>query len=307
MGLDASLFPSELAGALNSFLLACKVEEKSPETLASYRKCIRGFVLFLEKTGLPVTFKELTPNHVRFFILARQEQGIQASTINTEYRALKRFFSWCIGEGLAEKSPMVNIQPPRVPEKEPQPLSKEQLNTLLLVQSPHRKSSFLSLRNTALILLFTDTGLRLAEMAHIQIGDFDAAHWQIRVMGKGGRDRVVQMGRRTLKALLMYLLSRTDNYPSLWVTEERRPLTRGGLKAVVRRLFEMAEIKGVHHGAHVFRHTFAMESFMNGAREFDVQLLLGHKTLSMTRRYMKKLDSRHAAAEHHNFSPVDRL
>lgn len=305
-GLDTCLFPSELNNALKSFLIACKVEGKTASTLASYRQRLRGFILFLDETGLPMTFAELIPNHIRLYILARQEKGTHASTINTEYRALKRFFTWCIGEGLAEKSPMVNIKPPRVPETEPQPLTHEQVATLLLTQSP-RRSTFLSMRNTALILLFTDTGLRLSEMAHIQLSDFDGQVGQIKVMGKGNRVRVVQMGNRTLKALLMYLLSRTDNFSCMWVTEERIPLTRNGLRTVLRRLFSLAEIKGVICGAHVFRHTFAMESFLNGAREFEVQLLLGHKTLSMTRRYMRKLDSTHAAAAHHKFSPVDCL
>jgi len=148
---------------------------------------------------------------------------------------------------------------------------------------------FIGARNKAIALLFLDTGLRLSELTNIQLADIDFDREIIRVMGKDAKERVVRFGKTIQKALLKYLLLRKDDHPCLWVTEERRPMAREGIKMVVKRLCQRAGVTGVKPGAHTFRHTAAINNLRNGDDLFTLQCMLGHSTLEITRRYTSSL------------------
>ena len=98
------------------------------------------------------------------------------------------------------------------------------------------ESKFLGVRNRAIILAFVDTGLRLSELAGIQLKEIDFDRELIKVMGKGAKERVVGIGKVAQKAMLKYLLIRRDNHPCLWVTEEGRPMQARGIQIMIRRL-----------------------------------------------------------------------
>jgi integrase/recombinase XerC len=180
----------------------------------------------------------------------------------------------------------------------------EQIRDLLLLCDENR---FLGTRNKAIVLTLLDTGLRLTELANIQLANVDFDRETIKVMGKGAKERVVRIGKKTQKAILRYLLMRKDDHPCLWVTEERRPLRAFGVQTMIKRLGRRAGISSVRCSAHTFRHTFATRALLNGAGEFEVQSLLGHEGLDMTRRYAASLRSEAAVAGHRRFSPVDNM
>ena len=130
----------------------------------------------------------------------------------------------------------------------------------------------------------------------MQIEDIDFDRGIIRVMGKGARERVVAIQPRTQKALLRYLLVRHDGHRCVWVSEEREPLTEWGIAIMIQKLGKRAGLKNVRCSPHTFRHTAATMSLDNGAGEFEVQAMLGHSTLAMTRRYVATLNSEKAIA-----------
>ena len=117
----------------------------------------------------------------------------------------------------------------------------------------------------------------------------------------------MRIGKIAQKALLRYLLMRQDSFPCLWVSEERGPLTAWGIELVIQRLGKRAGIEGARCAPHTFRHTFATQALLNGAGEFEVQSLLGHERLDMTRRYAASLRSEAAVVGHRKFSPVDNM
>jgi site-specific recombinase XerD len=278
--------------------LAAKVEGKSPLTLESYGQKLMTFARFIGNQ--PLT--QLVNTHIRNFFLYLQGKKLSPSTQNSYYRSLKTFFNWLVVEGMLDKIPFTNIKPPRVPRMIPMPFSHQDIAQLLYLSSGN---NFLARRNRALILLFLDTGLRLNEMATLNIIDADFDRETLTVMGKGVKQRIVRMGKEAQKALLKYLLMRTDTLPCLWVTEERRPLRRNGIKIAIRRLCLYAGITDARPGPHTFRHSFATQSLRNGAGEFSVQSLLGHSTLSTTKRYVASMNSEDAVIAHKSFSPVD--
>ena len=284
-----------LSQAARTYLISCKVEGKSKSTLTLYSIVLRGLLAL---------GNELSPNQIRLFLLSCQERGLKQTSILNHYKCLKAFCNWMVSENLITESPMRNIKPPKVPRMIIKPFSHYDINNLLLLCSGNR---FLDLRNRAMILVFLDTALRLSELSDIQIQDVNFDRGAIKVMGKGAKERVVGIGRATQKALLKYLLMRNDNYDCLWVTEERLPMQRRGVQIAIRRLAIRASITDAKRGPHTFRHTSATMALRNGASPFDVQSLLGHSTLTMTRRYTETVNSEDALKAHKKFSPVDNM
>jgi len=199
---------------------------------------------------------------------------------------------------------MQNIKPPKIPKKIIKPFSSQDINNLLLLCAGNK---FLDLRNRAIVLLFLDTGLRLAELASIQLQDIDFDDETIRVLGKGSKERIVRMGKTTQKALLKYILSRRDDYPCLWLTEERKPLTVEGIQTAIKRLCRRAEITDARPSPHTFRHTAAILYLRNKGDIFTLQNMLGHASLEMTRRYLSSLGADDMIKAHKIASPVDNL
>ena len=291
-----------LEGQLQAFLLSCQVDNFSNHTILDYRKKIGQFIRFAAKIG--VNEPELvTIDHIRLFLLNQKETS-NPTTIHNHYRNLKRFFNWLIQEGKLKKSPMAPMKPPLVPKTLIKPLAANQLRQLL---SLCNEDTFLGLRNKAIIFIFLDTGIRLSEMTGMQIEDLNFDRGIIKIMGKGAKERVVAMQQRTQKMLLRYLLSRDDRYRCVWVSEERQPLTFWGIEQMIRKLGKRAGLKNVRCSPHTFRHTSATMALDNGAKEFEVQAMLGHSTLTMTRRYVASLNSEKAAEAHKRFSPVEHL
>jgi integrase/recombinase XerC/integrase/recombinase XerD len=199
---------------------------------------------------------------------------------------------------------MSSIRLRKPPDKLIQPFTPEHIRDLLLLCDD---SKFLGARNRAIILTFLDTGLRLSELANIELKDLDFDREIIKVMGKGAKERVVRVGKRAQRALLRYLLMRKDGLPCLWVSEERRLLTHWGIELMIHKLGKRAGFTGVRCSPHTFRHTSATQSLRNGAGLEQVKSLLGHSTLYMTMRYAATINSEDAVISHRNFSPVDRM
>jgi len=295
---------NELSRQLKSYLIACKVEGKSPATLTIYHNVISYFIEFVKKNNLPQNLTEITSTDIRSFLLSCQSRGASPSTTNAYYRTLNTFFNWLVAEGFLSRSPMQNIKPPRIPRKIIKPFSTEDIHNLLLLCSGN---TFVDKRNRAMILRFLDTGLRLAELANIQLKDVNFDNETIKVMGKGAKERLVRIGKMAQRALLSYLLSRHDDHCCLWLTEERTPITKHGIKTAISRLCRRAGIKDTKLGPHTFRHTAAIQFLRNGGGEFALQLMLGHSTLHMTRRYVSTLGQDDVIRVHKMASPVDNL
>ena len=305
-----------LTTSFNAFLLSCRVDGLSPATLQNYKYQLGKFVRFCnslvrtsgaiappdaqEKVGVATPIEA---HQIRLFLLNLRETNCPTS-VGDYYKSMRRFFNWLVDEGLIEKSPMQNIKPPRREDKLIRPFSQQDLDNLLMLTSSNR---FLDLRNRAIILVFLDTGLRLSELAKVEISDINFERELIKVMGKGARERVVGIGKTTQKALLRYLLMRRDNHSCLWVTEEGKPLTVAGMQIAIKKLCYRAEIKDAKCGPHTFRHTFGTRAMLNGASEREVQLLLGHSTDRMTKHYTATITSENVVGRHGQFSPVDKM
>lgn len=297
----AHLNDGTLEGQLKLFLVTCQVNNLSPRSVEDYSYKIGAFVDFC-KTQEIYTLRQVDPSAIRLFLLGIQ-QRCKPVSVHGFYGCICRFFNWLIEEGKLKESPMARMYPPRIPKQLIKPFKPEHIYRLLTLCD----NSFLGCRNRAIILTFLDTGLRLSELANIQLQDIDFDREIIRVMGKGAKERIVRIGRRAQKELLKYILQRHDNLPCLWLTEERRPLQARGIQQIIERLGKRAGITGVRCSAHTFRHTFGTASLEHGADIREVQSLLGHSTLTMTLKYISTVNSEQAVKSHRRFSPVDNM
>jgi len=294
--------PTELHATLETFLISCRVDELSPRTIVDYQQKVSSFIRFAVENSAAAP-PDVTTHHVRLFLLSLQDR-CSAITVKDYYTALHRFFNWLVAEGVIEVNPMAKIRKPRVPQKIINTFTDQHIMALLKMCDT---GTFTGLRNRAMVIMLIDTGLRLSELASIQLGDIDIEHGLIKVMGKGAKERFVAFGKRAQKAVLKYLLARHDDHTCLWVTEERQPMQSRGIQIMIRRLGQRAELQGVRCSPHTFRHTFATRSLLNGGGQRFVQSLLGHSSGRMTENYIRSIDSTHATEAHKKFSPVDRM
>ena len=303
--IDVLLVQSEMSDKLRRYLISCQVEGKSAATTGIYTYTITSFIRFLEENLPTLSLSTISTDDVRLFLLSLQNRNLSPSTVQSHYRALNTFFNWLVNEGYLKTSPMARIKPPRVsPDILIKPFTRHQIDDLVLLCSG---KTFIDLRNRAIVFMFLDTGLRLAELAGIKLTDIDIDQRTITVLGKGGKERRVKFGHETKKVLLRYVLARDDKYNCLWVTRTRTPMTRRGVQTAIFRLCTRAEIVGAKRGPHSFRHTAAMAFLMNSEDPFALQTLLGHSTLEMTRRYTRSLQEKHMLNVYEKASPVDNM
>jgi site-specific recombinase XerD len=296
---------SPLSEILQAYLLSAKVDEKSMATIDSYNERISVFIRFLETNKLPLDPIYLNSFHVRLFLGYLRDKNLNSSTINAYYRALQTFFRWIMAEGITENYPLYNIKAPKVARTVIKPFSNEDIENLFLLCAGN---DFINVRNLAILMILLDTGLRLSEISNIQLKDVDFDHETIKVLGKGAKERIVRIGKITQKALLRYLLARKNStQPLLWLNRQNMPICKGGVQTAIERLCVRAGITDTRPSIHTFRHTAAICFLRNGGSEFLLQIMLGHSTLMMTRRYVSTLGTDDMIKAHTRASPVDNL
>ena len=295
--LNTLLSGKSLPLVVRNYLISCQAEGKSPRTIEVYSMVLSRFCKDFNPETAP-------PTDIRLFLLSLQNENKKPSTVHIYYRSLKTFYNWLINEGVIKESPMVNIRAPKLPKVLIRPFNEQDIARLMVLCSGNK---FLDLRTRAMFLMFLDTGIRLEEMSRIQLAQVDFNNETIRIMGKGSKERFVRIGKKAQKAILRYLLMRNDDYPNVWLTEERTPMTLKGIKTSVERYCRRAVVSEARPSCHTLRHTAAILYLRNGGDLFTLQMMLGHSNLETTRRYTSSLGAEDMIRVHAKASPVDNM
>ncbi len=293
-----------LTKLVDQYLLRCRAEGKSEQTVMAYAESLRRFLRALDEDGVLSTAEAVQEEHVYAF-LARSAR-LSASSRNRYFRETRTFFNWLVSTGRLGESPFRHMKNVRLPEKVVQPYATNDV-LRLVAECP---ASPIGARDRAVLFLLLDTGLRVSELAQLDLDDVDVEALRVRVLhGKAGKQRVVPFSEACRKELLAYLSVRGRTPGPLFCASTGRarllPATRlqaNGVKQLLRRLGRRTGLTKVH--AHRFRHTFATWAIQQGARELDVQLLLGHSSPQMVRRYSASYNAEQAARRHAAFSPT---
>jgi site-specific recombinase XerD len=252
-------------------MLNCRCEGKSQATLANYQHRLRCFMWFCQERDYPDEPRKITTEHIRQFLWYVASEPVRwngsstsarkpasQSTVNHYYRALNTFFTWLKREELITDNPVARIKTPKIEQKVVQALSSQEVR-LLLDQSLSKNS--IDVRNRAIVMMLLDTGLRLFELANLQLEDVNKRTGSILVRrGKGAKQRVVRIGFTTQKALWKYVtVYRRGDSKSLFLNRSGQPLDINGIKIMIRILGKKAEVNKFH--VHRLRHTFAISFF----------------------------------------------
>ncbi len=198
------------------------------------------------------------------------------------------------------------LEAPKVPKKHVRGMPEDAMRNVIRVCSAD--TSFIGKRSYAMVMILFDTGVRRGEMADMKITDVFYDQGLIRVMGKGGKERIVVMGEEAQRALFNYLRLRRDDSEALWVDIHGKPISWQAITSAISRIAVRAELpKGIKHGTHVYRHTTGTNYMRNGGNLKCLQELMGHTNIKTTMKYVDALGSDIVIKDHAKASPIDRL
>ncbi len=270
----------------------------SDHSLAAYRRDLRGLAHWLAARGRG-RLETADTVALQGYLRDRLAAGASRRTMARFLSACRRFYRWLLREGLRTDDPTADLEGPRVGRSLPETLTEAEVEALLAAPDT---TGTLGLRDRAMLELLYATGLRVSELVGLPRDALDLEQGVVRVLGKGGKERLVPLGENAILWLERYLAARSGRGGERFLFPGRggRPLTR---QAFWYRLKAHARRAGIETplSPHGLRHAFATHLINHGADLRVVQMLLGHSDLSTTQIYThvarERLQSLHA--RHH--------
>lgn len=258
----------------------------SKRTLSAYRHDLENCIEFLARQGITDP-SHVTPTVLRMWIFSLHEVGLAPSSIRRAQSAVRTFFRFLLAEGWLSVDPTERLESPKIRDRLPEFLTKEETQRLLDAPNPQKS---LYWRDRSILELLYASGVRVSELVGLLISGLDLDDSFITVFGKGGKERIVPVGVPALLTLKRYLselrpkLDQAEGRGHVYLNARGRPLTRESVWKLVRDSGRRADInKNV--SPHTLRHTFATHLLEGGADLAAVQELLGHVDISSTQIY----------------------
>ena len=291
-----------ITATADSFLIDRQARELSRHTLRFYREFLRTFIEYCNANSL--TFiQEITPDFLRRYFLAFGEKH-NPGGVHGAYRTLRAFFQWLMKEEVMApdwKNPILKVKAPKVVLDPLEPISIQDVRALI---NTCQRGDFIGERDRALFLFLLDTGARAREACNMNIKDVDLNTGAVMIRyGKGGKTRMVFIGRTTRRVMRAYLRLRHDSSPALFISKDEERLTYDGLRLLLERRAKRAKLSNKPK-LHGFRRAFALNMLRSGVDIFVLQRLMGHADLQVLRRYLAQNDEDNQLA-HMRGSPVD--
>jgi len=304
----------ELEKALEGLIISRSAEWVSPYTIQVYRYGVKKLNDYLKNPEIESINKE---DIQKFIVHLREETNLSESSLVNVRRAISVLFDWAEKE-LNISRPDNGISYPKAPIKNVEPFSSDEIRRLISAcnysqpSNTKDRNSFRMKRPTAnrdktIILVLLDTGLRVSELARLQLKDINLETGEIHIQPYGSglksKSRSVYIGKLSKSTLWRFLSGKylqPEDY--IFTTLQGFPMNRTSIRQLLERIGNRAEVLNVY--PHRFRHTFAIQYLRNGGDVFTLQRLLGHSSLEIVRRYLAIAKSDCETA-HRKASPVD--
>jgi integrase/recombinase XerC len=290
--------------AVEAFLAELQDQRRaSPHTVAAYRRDLKRLAASTGKES--PALENLQSAHIRRAVAQLHAQGLGGRSLARLLSAWRGFYRWLGGRGMVERDPTAGIRPPKSPRRLPNALSPDEAGRLLAAQSDFAASGeadcieqAMDLRDTAIFELFYSSGLRLSELAALNLDCLDdIAAGEVRVTGKRAKTRIVPVGAQARSAIAAWMQSRmTLAAPDEVALFVSRRGARVSLSVIQRRLARRAIERGLprHVHPHMLRHSFASHVLQSSGDLRAVQEMLGHASIASTQVYTH-LDFQHLA------------
>ena len=318
-----------ISKAIPGFINYKSAEGLSPNTIHSYERDLNLWLTYQENIDISKVASRDIRDYLNYLrieykprrITGNNDKKLSPKTIRNVWVTLASFFAWASIE-FEITNPIKQVPAPKITVAPVEPFSKEDIETLLKAcdyceeaQTIDRRKFIMrrptAKRDRAIILTLLDTGLRASELCSLTVEDVDLKSGKVIVKhgvrggAKGGKGRSVYLGKVARRTLWRYLAEREDgddpNSP-LFITKSNRPLNKSALLQIINALGKKAGVNKCH--PHRIRHTFAITYLRAGGDVFTLQMLLGHSSLDMVKRYVRIADIDVERA-HRKASPAD--
>lgn len=272
---------------VQSFLNYIEYERRySKHTLESYGNDLEQFGLYLKSEYQKEEMELASHLEIRSWIVQMMEHKISPRSINRKLSTLKSFFKFLMRKGVIKKSPLSKVLAPKTSKRLPVFVEKSGIEKLLTdIEFPE---GFIGVRDKMILDLFYNTGMRRSELNNLKETDIDSYNAQIKVLGKGNKERIIPIQPQLRTALREYidLKNQSTATPSiyLFVNQEGKLLNPSNIYQIVKKYLNLITTID-KKSPHVLRHTFATHLMNNGADINAVKELLGHASLAATQVY----------------------
>ena len=260
---------------------------RSELTVRRYEQSLRDFESYFKNRDSQLSWESVDSDVIRDWMESMMDKGDMASTVNSSLSAVRSFFRFALSRKLVDHDPSYVVKGPKKQKPLPQFVREEEMDRLLDTEQMWEEG-FAGLRARTIIILFYETGIRLAELIGLNVGDVDFAARQIKVTGKRNKQRIVPFGEE-LEATLREYIQQRDTLPlrldaALILSDKGRRMNRGQVEVIVKEHLSLVTTLK-KRTPHVLRHSFATAMLNNGAGLEDVRLLLGHESVATTQIY----------------------
>ena len=273
---------------VDDFLNYLRYERNRSElTVRRYEQSLRDFESYFKNRDSQLSWESVDSDVIRDWMESMMDKGDMASTVNSSLSAVRSFFRFALSRKLVDHDPSYVVKGPKKQKPLPRFVREEEMDRLLDTEQMWEEG-FAGLRARTIIILFYETGIRLAELIGLNVGDVDFVARQIKVTGKRNKQRIVPFGEE-LEATLREYIQQRDALPlrldaALILSDKGRRMNRGQVEVIVKEHLSLVTTLK-KRTPHVLRHSFATAMLNNGAGLEDVRLLLGHESVATTQIY----------------------
>ena len=260
---------------------------RSDLTVRNYERSLRDFESYFKNRESHLSWESVDSDLIRDWMESMMDKGDMASTVNNCLSAVRSFFRFALSRGLVSSDPAHNVKGPKKKKPLPQFVREGEMNRLIDLPEMWG-DSYNDVRARTIIILFYETGIRLAELVGLNDQDIDFANHQLKVTGKRNKQRIVPFGEELEQTLKVYMQQRDGQTvkqdAALFLNNKGCRISRSVVSKIVRTgLSRVTTMK--KRSPHVLRHSFATAMLNNGAGLESVRKLLGHASVATTEIY----------------------